>query len=1641
MENRRNVKYIIPILLGLFFIFPKIVLAYGPETHAYLTDETISFYNKQTLVGKISPNLKTFLLDGSRREDDIPRFMNHFYDPINNRGITTDAAITPLLPVGSWEAAKYWAKDSANQDSPIYKVPATIASILTAIDQKKISAISSETNFTWSRAIDLYASGKNEEAMFALGHVIHLIEDMSVPDHTRNDAHIADSPYELYTDRFVLSNPDQSLPTGLIGKQLLITDNLGELFDGLANYSNNSFYSKDTVGIQSGYNLPQPDYFIKAGELSAAFKTDPVNGDHKLFFKKSNYILDTVVSNKNNIFLSSDGTGGDQVMKDYWSRLSPQAVQYSASVIDLFFKEAEVAKEIYKLNPIPIEKKTSFFGQLINSTADWFSNILGAGQDAFFRMFGDSSQSDVIDEFPLKFDNELNNREEKSADSQERPNISISKLQIKRGEENQLKGSKFTAGNKVNIYIERPDKIKVDVLITTDSEGNIVYKYLTNNYDPLGVYYISAKDLTSGLTTDKIKFELSEAFSEDKKPKTNENVEDDKSLVKTKKPSADNYQLCDFNSGTSIPQKIIFNEIAWMGSVASANGEWVELKNISSETIDISGWQIIDKDSHIKIRFGEDVKLPAGGFYILERTNDESVAGVTADLIYTGALSNSNEALKLFNNLCNVVDSVAAEKEWPSGEVSSRKTMERDAVGFGWHTSSFADGTPKQENSVNPYPWSSGGGGAAPIPSNQASLCDQVNILSPTNEILINEVSWAGNAASSSAEWIELKNTTAEAVSLSGWQFLDKGTDIKVIFGATDSIAAGGFYLLERGSENFISGIMADKFYSGAINNSDETLKLFNKQCGLIDEVINVGANWTAIGGSAGPEYRTAERLAIDHWQTYSGSGINGINGTPKAENSIAAEGGDNDDIISPLANYVVISEIMAGKDGSSEDEFIELYNPTDQSVILDGWELRKRVVSSGNEVNLLDSSAFTGAIAPKGFFLIGHANYGGAKQPDLRYSVSADLAYSDNAVVLYNADHETGSIVDEVIYNEIEKNKSIERKAWRGGVCVSASSEEGEFLGNGCDNNDFTIAFSSRSAPNPQNTNSLLEPREAPAALTIADWQINYNFDKASIDFSLPTSDAFSYRILDIVSEDTTDSGQITIGVFSKHIDEIGRNYQYQVKVMDKDGLLSPESDIKEINIQSYIRDFYFYKNLHYTLQGAETDEPLIEFSYNAYPFMPRDVNLALAYGEPASPNYKIMVFYLNKEAPKDLFLDGDFPSADNLGDVLKLKYDVCGGVSTERSSLVMADVSEGCDILIGGIPNSAMVFNTYLSEEDNHLLFPVMRSTGDNNFTPDDFVTVAFYSLYRFYPQGFSSGDIFKLLAVDKQKYYFNTNSIHQSSIISGEINTAFDSIKSELTWNIAPASDPDTMDQLLRYEISYDGGLIWENGGIENKRIVSPAETYNLQIRAVDDFGLKSEILQAAYTAPEVSAPFGVSGLSWKKDLSSGKDVLSFNYQSYPFITNGSGFKAMVFYFNRLPPESYSGGYSGGDYPKLQTKHFSCIDFNPAGESNILHDFPMLILADSSESVRDSFNSRTTDPNQCFSWTNLPRSGALVPVPSSVAGEISLEVSGLLNSDKTLEYLTSSDFLTIGFYEFDLYNNGILLANDSHKYYFQP
>jgi len=361
-------------------------------------------------------------------------------------------------------------------------------------------------------------------------------------------------------------------------------------------------------------------------------------------------------------------------------------------------------------------------------------------------------------------------------------------------------------------------------------------------------------------------------------------------------------------------ESIIFNEFAWMGSKENSSYEWIELKNIGNQAVNLDGWKIYGKDADEDFVFKKELLVNPGEYVLLEKS-EKSVPWVDADFIFKGSLNNSNEKYYLYDADCNFHDSVNADPDWPAGSNEEKRTME-NAGDFSWHTYSGSSnngifGTPKQENSryennteervrmarfPNLYAsskpsHSSSSGVHTSVP--QVDYCS-ASTLEPTHTpIIINEIAWMGTVASSSNEWIELKNITENEVSLSGWQLFDKNKDIKVVFGEDEKITANGFYLLERTDDNSVSNVAADKIYSGALSDKSESLILFNRSCELIDYVA-AEDSWTE-GNSK--DKQSMERENDLSWHTYAGDAdsVSGLYGTPKQENSIGTKNQENE--------------------------------------------------------------------------------------------------------------------------------------------------------------------------------------------------------------------------------------------------------------------------------------------------------------------------------------------------------------------------------------------------------------------------------------------------------------------------------------------------------------------------------------------------------------------------------------------------------------------------------------------------------------------------------------------------------------------------------------------------------------------------
>ena len=242
------------------------------------------------------------------------------------------------------------------------------------------------------------------------------------------------------------------------------------------------------------------------------------------------------------------------------------------------------------------------------------------------------------------------------------------------------------------------------------------------------------------------------------------------------------------------PLDIVINEIAWMGSTVLGNDEWIELYNNTENSINLDGWQLVTQDGTPKINLSGTI--PANGFYLLERTNDDTVPGISADKIYTGALGNNGENLKLYDNLNNIVDEVNCSEKWLAGDNAAKQTMERKTDN-NWQTSQNSGGTPKTQNSIivqiEPQPQDEPPESIVEVKPQQPIVqiepqpqdeppesIVEVKPQQPTQQpkiyptdVVFNEILPSPEGADEKGEWIEIFNQNNFEVDLSDWQISD----------------------------------------------------------------------------------------------------------------------------------------------------------------------------------------------------------------------------------------------------------------------------------------------------------------------------------------------------------------------------------------------------------------------------------------------------------------------------------------------------------------------------------------------------------------------------------------------------------------------------------------------------------------------------------------------------------------------------------------------------------------------------------------------------------------------------------------------------------------------------------------------------
>jgi len=322
-----------------------------------------------------------WIMEGGIKEDEPmnTRSFNHFHNPLK----TWDSAGFK----GTFQSAILWAQDQGSFGSFFggnYSWTAIREYFYIALTGKDFNGtIVAPTQIEKEKYFGYTFQG--------LGQIMHLVEDMSVPSHTRDDAHVIAYHYELAVDKLrktehpiflnAIANPMTFDPSVFNSTpNPLAPIPIAKIFDtdqyngsapnvtafntiGLSEYVNANFVSEglisanfqvfpyprisDTQIVEKQYSgsfgTYMRQYYLKncCGETNAGQGYLLSAVDYLDYWRKKFPLL--------SIGLSKIPVLDDNVYQDYTKLLIPRAVGYSAGLLNYFFRgEVEFNKEIYE---------------------------------------------------------------------------------------------------------------------------------------------------------------------------------------------------------------------------------------------------------------------------------------------------------------------------------------------------------------------------------------------------------------------------------------------------------------------------------------------------------------------------------------------------------------------------------------------------------------------------------------------------------------------------------------------------------------------------------------------------------------------------------------------------------------------------------------------------------------------------------------------------------------------------------------------------------------------------------------------------------------------------------------------------------------------------------------------------------------------------------------------------------------------------------------------------------------------------------------------------------------------------------------------------------------------------------------------
>jgi hypothetical protein len=224
---------------------------------------------------------------------------------------------------------------------------------------------------------------------------------------------------------------------------------------------------------------------------------------------------------------------------------------------------------------------------------------------------------------------------------------------------------------------------------------------------------------------------------------------------------------------------LTFSEINYNSDSTRSSGDWIELHNFGSSTVDVSGWKLQDESGLPPFVLPTSTLINPNGYLVIygdETKFTQQYPTVTNKIgIFSFLFNNDTETISLLN---------AANTLQLSVTYSDTTFFPQCADGLG-RTLELKN-TNTNANLNEGSSWQDGCMGGSP--GQAYTPCQQ--------PIVFNEINYKSPVLQEAGDWIELKNNTATNYNLSGWKITDANNTNEFVFAAGTNLPANGYLVI-----------------------------------------------------------------------------------------------------------------------------------------------------------------------------------------------------------------------------------------------------------------------------------------------------------------------------------------------------------------------------------------------------------------------------------------------------------------------------------------------------------------------------------------------------------------------------------------------------------------------------------------------------------------------------------------------------------------------------------------------------------------------------------------------------------------------------------------------------------------------------